>query len=158
MAGKEATILVRALSSSGAEGISKAALQEARSLKLKPVSVAVVDVAGRLLMHRCEDGVGTLVSDLALAKAKSCMMLKMSTRQLREKYAVEKPTQLAAMGIVSPGGMAPFPGGVVCFDPTDGSIVGAVGVSGASSEEDEHCAITGAKALGFKTEPEKSEL
>lgn len=133
------------------------ALMEARKLAIKPVAVAVVDVAGRVLIHRCEDGLGTLTPDIALAKAKTCVALNMSTRMLKEKYATEKPTQLNAIAALS-GGFAPFPGGVLVRDPETKAIVGAIGVSGASSEEDEHCAIEGAKALNFLTEPNASVL
>lgn len=154
----DATILVRALSSSGADAISVAALTEARRLGIKPVSVAVVDVAGRLLMHRSEDGVGTLTPGIALAKSKTCVSMNISSRMHREKYAAEKPTQLTALGQIAGGQFAPFPGGVLLRDPSDNSIVGAVGISGAAGEEDEHCAIAGAKALNFLTEPAQSVL
>mmetsp|Transcript_5111 Transcript_5111/g.16730 ORF Transcript_5111/g.16730 Transcript_5111/m.16730 type:complete len:82 (+) Transcript_5111:345-590(+) len=79
----------------------------------------------------------------------------MSTRTLREKYASAKPTQLAAMGQIAQGTFAPFPGGCLVKD-ADGTILGAVGVSGATSEQDEHCGLTAAVALGFVPDPAES--
>ena len=51
--------------------------------------------------------------------------------------------------------MAPFPGGVL-LKSADGNVIGAVGVSGASGDEDEYCALRGAieSSAGFKTVPE----
>ena len=55
--------------------------------------------------------------------------------------------------------LAPFPGGVLLRDQMGGAVVGAIGVSGASADEDEHCALVGARAVaGFKTEPEESTI
>ena len=64
------------------------------------------------------------------------------------------------MGIVGASARLPvasFPGGVLCRD-ADNNVVGAIGVSGAASDEDEHCAIRGAHAVGLATEPAASAL
>ena len=53
--------------------------------------------------------------------------------------------------------IAAFPGGVVCRD-VGGNLVAAIGVSGAASDEDEHCSITAARAIGLSTEPAQSRL
>lgn len=94
----------------GAEMLCGAALAEAQRLRLKPVSVAVVNAAGQLLVHKVQDGAPGLVADLALAKARSCLALNIPTRTLRDSYAQAKPTQLNAMGAVAGGQLAPFPG------------------------------------------------
>ena len=68
--------------------------------------------------------------------------------------------QALAMGIVGAAsglGIASFPGGVLCRDGS-GNVVGSIGVSGARSDEDEHCAILGAQAAGLTTEPGASSL
>ena len=70
------------------------------------------------------------------------------------------PNQALSMGIVSAGiglPIAAFPGGVLCRDAAN-NVVGAIAVSGASSDEDEHCAILGAHAVGLLTEPAQSRL
>ena len=53
--------------------------------------------------------------------------------------------------------IAAFPGGVLCRD-ANRNVVGAIGVSGAASDEDEHCAITAATSVGLVTEPAASRL
>jgi len=68
--------------------------------------------------------------------------------------------QLLAMGTAGAAAnkaLAPFPGGVLCRDAA-GVLVGAIGVSGAASDEDEHCAITAAQSVGLSTEPAASRL
>lgn len=90
---------------------------------------------------------------LALAKANTCVSIKMSTRAFGNKY-------LKASDGVSPstsdvyirglnqvislnGNMVAFPGGVLIRDKEDGDVVGSVGVSGAAGDEDEFCALLG---------------
>mmetsp|Transcript_18807 Transcript_18807/g.60098 ORF Transcript_18807/g.60098 Transcript_18807/m.60098 type:complete len:108 (-) Transcript_18807:127-450(-) len=71
-----------------------------------------------------------------------------------------KMPQLLAMGTAGAAAnkaLAPFPGGVLCRDAA-GALVGAIGVSGAASDEDEHCAITAAQSVGLSTEPAASRL
>mmetsp|Transcript_7372 Transcript_7372/g.14669 ORF Transcript_7372/g.14669 Transcript_7372/m.14669 type:complete len:179 (-) Transcript_7372:271-807(-) len=104
---------------------------------------------------------------LALAKANTCVSIKMSTRAFGNKY-------LKASDGVSPstsdvyirglnqvislnGNMVAFPGGVLIRDKEDGGVVGSVGVSGAAGDEDEFCALVGvhrcSAAEGLVTEP-----
>ena len=84
-----------------------------------------------------------------------------SSRALKDKYVPERTPQLMAMTTLSATTHRPFaavPGGVLCRDAASGLVVGAVGVSGASADEDEHCALVGAQACGFATEPATSAL
>eukprot|EP00808_Paulinella_micropora_P017485 g68669.t1 len=75
-----------------------------------------------------------------------------STRALRDKYSEPaKHPQITAMNAITGGRLAPFPGGVLCTLPDGQTIVGAIGVSGASADEDEMCAFSGARAAGFET-------
>ena len=146
-----------------AERMAKKTLEEARRLNLNPVAVAVVDLAGDIVVQKREDNVGgRLIGPNAVAKAISCTHLHASTRALKDKYAESRPTQLASMSAIGQhaSGMplAPFPGGVLLRETPGGSVVGAIGVSGASADEDEHCALAGARAVGFTTEPEESAI
>ena len=73
----------------------------------------------------------------------------------------ERTPQLLAMGAIGAAAqqpLAPFPGGVLCRDAVSHAVVGAIGVSGAAADEDEHCAIAAAHALGLLTEPATSAL
>ena len=111
-------------------------------------------VAGTPIVSKREDGVPTKIPALAAAKAQSCVGLGMSSRALRDKYE-SKPTQISCMAAISP--LAPFPGGVL-LRAADGGILGALGVSGAAADEDEHCAVVSARGLGVACEPAHSQL
>ena len=72
----------------------------------------------------------------------------------------DRTPQLLAMTSLSSASNVPFiavPGGVLFRDASK-NILGAIGVSGASADEDEHCAIVGAQSVGVVTEPAKSAL
>uniref|UniRef100_A0A7S4HEV8 GlcG protein n=1 Tax=Prymnesium polylepis TaxID=72548 RepID=A0A7S4HEV8_9EUKA len=106
-----------------------------------------------------------MAPDLALAKATTCVGFHMSSRVFKDSYINSegggpKMPQALAMGAVAAAVQKPvasFPGGVLCRDAAN-NVVGAIGVSGARSDEDEHCAILGAQAVGLVTEPAKSAL
>ena len=91
----------------------------------------------------------------AMLQANTCVGFHVSSRQFRDQYvssegAGPKMPQALAMAIVGASvgkAVAVFPGGVLCRDAASGSVVGAISVSGASSDEDEHCAIVGAQAV-----------
>ena len=92
--------------------------------------------------------------------------MHLSSRALRDKYVNAdgggpKMPQLLAMGTAGAASgqpLAPFPGGVLCRDASKQHVVGAIGVSGAAADEDEHCALVGAHAVGLATEPAASAL
>ena len=77
-----------------------------------------------------------------------------------DRYVPDRTPQLLAMTTLAGNSNLPFiavPGGVLCLDQS-GAVLGAVGVSGASADEDEHCAIVGAQSMGCVTQPPKSAL
>ncbi len=84
--------------------------------------------------------------------------MKISSRMFRDKYASDKDPskycQMLSMVSITDGKMAPFPGGVLMKN-SEGAIIGAVGVSGASGDEDEYCGLRGIIESGFEisTEP-----
>ena len=153
------------LTLSAADRIADAAIEAALALPSAPkICVTVVDAAGATIVSKRMDGARPLIPAIAAAKAESCVGMGMSTRELKEKYAEAKPTQLAAMGDIAGGRFAPFPGGVLCVDESTKDpaghrvVIGAIGVSGAAADEDEHCAIIAARAIGVSTKPEVSLL
>jgi glc operon protein GlcG len=94
------------------------------------------------------------------AKAGAAVGTHSSSRALKDKYVPDRTPQLLAMTTMGFAGNQPFcavPGGVLCRDESK-NVVGAIGVSGASADEDEHCAIIGAQAVGLVTEPSASAL
>jgi len=135
-----------------ADAMCNAALAEAKRLKIRPVTVAVVDAAGQAVVVKRQDGCTKASAAIALAKAQSCTNLGMDTRTLRDKY-VERPMQNIAMVVITGGEIAPFPGGVLCREFDGGAILGAIGMAGAFGEQDEHCCILAAKSVGLVPEP-----
>lgn len=148
-----------------ADEMTNVALREASSRSFNPVSVCVMDASGRTLVSKTMIGSSGLASEFARAKASTCIGMHCSSRELRDMYVNSegggpKVPQVLAMGTAAAAAnqpMAPFPGGVLCRDATQ-NVVCAIGVSGARSDEDEHCAITAAKAVGLLTEPASSQL
>ncbi|TAK48969.1 MAG: heme-binding protein [Xanthobacteraceae bacterium] len=130
-----------------ASTIVDAALARARALKLNPLGVAVLDARGVLVAFKGEDGGGLLRADIARGKAAGCLGLNRGGRQLTA-LALERPHFSAALAAVSGGEFMPVPGGVLVRDGA-GRIVGAVGASGDSADNDEICAVAGIEAAGL---------
>ena len=144
-----------------ADAMASAALAEAVRKDFNDVSVAVMDLGGRVLVSKTMTGCPRLIPTLALGKAGAAVGTHSSSRALKEKSVPDRTPQLLAMTTAGFATTQPFcavPGGVLCRDATTGAVVGAVGVSGASADEDEHCAVVGAQAAGFATEPACSAL
>ena len=127
---------------------------------LKPVAISIMDPSGLEIGSLRLDGLPPAAfPNFAKAKAKTCVSLGCSSREFKEKYEATKLSQLIFMS--ESQGLAPFPGGVLVRS-RDGSILGAVGVSGASSDEDEYLALTGirssASLIDILTEPSEHKL
>jgi uncharacterized protein GlcG (DUF336 family) len=125
------------LSYASAAKIRDGCLAFAEAKKLN-VSMAVHDEAGRLLTFAKMDGASTAVADLAIWKSKSAATFRFASADTA-KWNI--PT---APGIASAGG------GVPIFT-TDGVALGAIGVSGAQTEDDIACAEKGIQAAGLRS-------
>lgn len=124
------------------------ALEHARHLKLKPISAAVVDGGGHLVAFQREDGSSNLRPQIALAKATSALALGVSSRQIGE-MASERPTFVASLGALSRDGIVPAAGGVIVC-ASDGAPIGAVGITGDTSDNDEACGLHAIAAAGLR--------
>ena len=125
-----------------------AALATARELSLPPVAVAVLDAGGHLKALQREDGVSFLRVRICQSKAWGALGLAEDSRRIGERYEND-PLQrgfINALNTLSSGGLIPLPGGVLIRDPA-GRIIGAVGVAGAPSDQDEVCAMAGIEAI-----------
>lgn len=127
-----------------------AALARAADLKLKPLGVAVLDAGGHLIAFQRQDGASLLRQQIATGKAFGALAVGQSSRALG-KIAVERPHFFTGLSGVSNGRVVPVPGGVLVRDPA-GEIIGAVGISGDTSDNDELCAVAGIEAAGFSAE------
>jgi uncharacterized protein GlcG (DUF336 family) len=130
-----------------AESICRAALAKGAELRLNPLTVAVLDAGGHLVALQRQDGASTLRPQIACAKAGGALGLGVSSRKIAE-MAAERPTFLAALAPLSASGVVPAAGGVIVED-ANGLAIGAVGVTGDSSDNDEVCALAGVAAAGL---------
>jgi uncharacterized protein GlcG (DUF336 family) len=134
-----------------ASRIIERALEAGRAAGMAPLTVAVLDAGGHLVALQREDGSGILRPAIAEAKAWAALGMGQSSRalgaRLRERVAFQ-----AALAAASDGRFVAVPGGVLVCDPT-GGVIGAVGISGDTSEKDEYCAIEGIRAADLTPEP-----
>jgi uncharacterized protein GlcG (DUF336 family) len=123
------------------------ALAQGRTLGLPPLTVAVLDGSGCLVSFKREDGSSLLRPEIAQAKAWGALGMGMGSRALAQRAAVQ-PAFISAVNALAGGRLIPVPGGVL-IRSKDKSIIGAVGITGASSDQDEACAVAGIEAAGF---------
>jgi len=128
-----------------AQAVVVAALREGRALGLRPLSVAVLDTGGHLVAFAREDASSNLRPQIAIAKASGALALGVSSRSIGE-MAVERPTFINAAASLAPGGIIPAAGGLLIH--SEGATIGAVGVTGDLSDNDEKCAAAGIAAIG----------
>ncbi len=133
-----------------ARRILDATLAAARGHKLKPLSVAVIDARGALIAFASEDGTSLKRETIARGKADGAVALGLSSRAIT-KMATERPHFIAAVTHAVGGSLVPAPGGVLIRDQA-GALLGAVGVSGDTSDNDELVAVAGIEAAGLKAE------
>jgi len=134
-----------------ASQIIDTALDVGRSNDFMPLTVAVLDPGGHLVAFKREDHSGILRPQIATGKAWGALGMGAPSRMLRDRLA-SRPHFIAALTAASDGRFIPVPGGVLIRSGT-GHIVGAVGVSGDTSERDELCAVRGIQAAGLDPDP-----
>lgn len=133
-----------------ANQIVRSAFGEAEKLGLKPLCVAVLDAGGHLLALQRQDGASSLRPQIACGKAGGALALGVSSRKIAE-MAADRPTFVASLGPISTHGIIPAAGGVIVIDG-DGNAIGAVGVTGDTSDNDELCALAGIASAGLQTQ------
>ena len=133
-----------------ASTIIAAAFDEGRRLALKPLSVVVLDAGGHMIAFQRQDGASTLRPQIATAKAGGALALGISSRKIGD-MAAERPSFVASLGPIAPHGIVPAAGGVIVVDG-DGVPIGAVGITGDVSDNDEACALAGIAAAGLKAQ------
>ena len=134
-----------------ASTIVDTALATARDMALVPMTVAVLDAGGHLVAFKREDRSGILRYDIAYGKAWGALGMGFGSRTLYER-AANTPQFFNALYAASGGRVVTNPGGVLIRD-SEGEIVGAVGISGDTSDKDEMCAVAGIEAAGLKADP-----
>ncbi|HEX3914030.1 MAG TPA: heme-binding protein [Steroidobacteraceae bacterium] len=122
------------------------ALAHGRTLKLPPLTVAVLDAAGCLVSFKREDGSSLLRPEIAQAKAWGALGMGIGSRAIAQRASVA-PAFVAAVTALAGGRLVPVPGGVLIRHGTE--LIGAVGITGATSDQDEACAVAGIAAAGY---------
>jgi uncharacterized protein GlcG (DUF336 family) len=111
----------------------------------------VLDAGGHLVAFKREDRSGILRYDIAYGKAWGALGMGFGSRTLYER-AANTPQFFNALYTASGGRVVTNPGGVLIRD-SEGAIIGAVGVSGDTSDKDEECAIAGIEAADLFADP-----
>lgn len=138
------------ISARKAQTILRKALATARELELKPLTVVVLDAGGHVVAALREDGASPGRFRIAEGKAYGAVMLGMAGTALHER-ARAQPYFVQAMNGLYDGRFVPVEGGVLVRD-RKGEVVGAVGVTGDTSDNDARCAIAGIEAAGLTPE------
>ncbi|MCW2791096.1 MAG: hypothetical protein JWO76_194 [Nocardioides sp.] len=134
-----------------ARALVAAAREHAAATGCKPMAVVVIDDGGHVVAVEREDGSSTKRFEIAFGKAHGAVSLGLGSRALMER-AEQQPYFIAAATAAIGGSLVPVPGGVLVRDG-DGALVGAVGVSGDTSDNDEAVAVAGIEAVGLTAQP-----
>lgn len=127
------------------------AMEKGRNSAFKPLTVAVLDDGGHLIALEREDGASFMRPQIAMGKAYGAVALGVGSRWLNEN-AQSRPHFVQALNGLSDGNIVPVPGGVLIRSPEDNTIMGAVGITGDTSENDELCAVAGIEAAGLSAD------
>jgi uncharacterized protein GlcG (DUF336 family) len=133
-----------------ARTIIAAAFDRASILELQPLSVVVLDSGGHVKAFERQDGASNLRFEIAHGKAYGALGFGIGSRALMAR-AEQQPWFMASANGVFGGALVPVPGGVL-VKTNDGDLVGAVGVTGDSSDNDELAAVAGIETAGFIAE------
>ena len=134
-----------------ATALVDAAIAEARKRNFLKLGVVVVDPGGHPIAYKREDGASFLRFELAYGKAWGALAMGFGTRELAER-AGKAPAFINALAAVTQGRMVPSPGGVI-IAAKDGEILGAIGISGDTGDNDEICALAAIASLGLTAIP-----
>jgi uncharacterized protein GlcG (DUF336 family) len=123
------------------------ALEKGRERAFKPLTVTVLDAGGQLKAMKREDGSSLLRPEIAGGKAWGVLGMGFGGREFARRAAAN-PAFIQALSVASGGRIVPVAGGVLIRDRA-GEVVGAVGISGDTSENDEACAVHGIECAGL---------
>lgn len=133
-----------------ARTIIRKTLEKGREMELKPLSVVVLDAGGHVQAFEREDGASPGRFAIAHGKSYGAVMLGMAgTAQMAR--AEQQAYFMGAVNGLFGGQMVPVPGGVLLRDKK-GDVIGAVGVTGDTSDNDAAAAMAGIEAAGLTGE------
>jgi uncharacterized protein GlcG (DUF336 family) len=127
--------------------IVDAAIAKGREMDFQPLTVVVLDDGGTIKAMKREDGASLIRPEIAIGKAWGCLGFGVGNRVIVGRSETT-PGFVNALIEMSDGRIVPSPGGVLIKDG-EGRIVGAVGITGDTGENDETCAVAGVEAAGL---------
>ena len=130
-----------------ARTISAGTRAHAAGAGFKPMTVVVLDTGGNVVAVEREDGSSMKRFEVGFGKAHGALSLGMGTRSLMGR-AEQQPYFVAAVTSAVGGSLVPVPGGVLVRD-AEGALLGAVGVTGDTSDNDEAAAVAGIEGAGL---------
>lgn len=136
-----------ALTLESADRIASRTLAVGREKGFLPLCVIVLDSGGAPLVLKRDERASIGRPEIARGKAAGCLALGFGGRELQRR-AQAMPAFMTAAAAILPHGIVPVPGGVLIRD-SGGALLGAVGVSGEASENDELCAVAGIEEAGL---------
>ena len=130
--------------------IVESALKKGRETGCAPLAIAVLDAGGHLKAFAREDEAGILRPQIAIGKAWGALGMGVGSRAFAKRIAEQPaaPSFFSALAAASEGRVVPVPGGVLIRDGAR-ALIGAVGISGDTSDKDEACALAGIAAAGL---------
>ena len=135
------------LTLANAKIIIEHAFIEQQKQGFKPLAIVVLGSGGSIRASESQDGTSLLRPKIAHGKAYGAYNMGLGSRALYERAKVE-PFFIQAMNSLCDGALVPVPGGVLIRNK-DGQLLGAVGITGDISDNDETCAVAGIEAAGF---------
>jgi uncharacterized protein GlcG (DUF336 family) len=133
-----------------ASTIIDSALKKARDTKQMAQTIVVLDAGGHIVAAKREDNSGIIRFEIAVGKAYGALGMGWGSRTMMER-AAQNPNFLTSVVAASGGRMVPNPGGILIRD-AGGAIIGAVGISGDTGDNDEIIGIAGIEAAGLKAD------
>lgn len=133
-----------------AEKIAQAARNHARANNFKPMAFAVLDSRGVVRCLLNEDGTSLHRAEVAIGKAYGAISLGISSRKLGER-AEKQAYFIAAAAQAAGGKLVPVAGGVLIRN-AGGDLLGAIGISGDTSDNDEEACCAGVASVGLVAE------
>lgn len=128
--------------------IIERALEKGKEMSFQPLTVVVLDSGGHMMAMQRQDKSSISRREIAEGKAYATLSMGFGGRELQRRASKMSPHFFGALSNATRGRMIPVPGGVLVKD-SQGEIVGAVGISGDVSENDELCAVAGITAAGL---------
>ncbi len=126
-------------------------LVKAAEMKLPPLGVAVVDAGAHLRALQCQDNLTFLRARICQAKAWTAIAMGVDTAEIAARFDLNDRQKgfIGALNAMTDGQIIALPGGILLRN-AERKIVGALGVAGAASEEDETCALFAAETIGLR--------